>query len=772
MPRHRIRISGTVQGVGFRPFVARLATELSLGGWVLNDRLGVLLEVQGPAEDLASFQSLLRSRCPSAAQITGVDYSEIAEAAPASLGSFEIRHSPANSTQVRLSIPPDLATCPECLRDLRNDADLRHGYPFINCTHCGPRYSILESLPYDRERTSMRTFQFCPVCAREYGDPTNRRYHAEPVACARCGPSLCWHDPEGKPVVLGAQETVLERAKEALLQGRILAVKGIGGYHLMVDAANSIAVTELRRRKHRLEKPLAVMFPDEVSLLQHCEAGEDALKLLRSAAAPILLLRKRECFALAPELAPSNPFLGALLPYSPLHHLLLELAGRPLVATSANLSEEPLCHTEPEVFARLKGIADAFLVHNRPIVRPIDDSVLRQESSGSVLLLRRARGFAPAPLPLPAWLPPGPPLLCLGGHLKNTVAVANHEAVILSPHLGDLSTARSLDAFIQGIQLLSELLGEAPALLACDLHPDYASTRHARRLGLPLVQVQHHAAHLFACLGESTTLPGRTLGFCWDGTGLGLDGGIWGGEGLLYDHGSRALQRVARIRPFRLPGGDQAAREPRRSALALVRAAGLPVDPERELGFTQAELRVLDSLALRGGALAPECSSLGRLFDAVSALLGLRLRACFEGQAAMELEFAADALRLGTQVDPLPFALREQQGLWEIDWEPALRRLLALRGTLDTATLAFAFHAGLADSAARLATLLGVPAVALSGGCFQNTLLLGLCRQALETRGLQVLTHRLLPPNDGSLCFGQAVAVRLGCGIAYRQATV
>jgi len=769
MPRHRIRISGTVQGVGFRPFAARLATELGLGGWVLNDRLGVLLEVQGPTEALASFQSLLHSRSPAAAQISAVDCSEVAEEVPSGLGSFEIRHSPASDTQIRVSIPPDLATCPECLRELKDVGDRRHAYPFINCTHCGPRYSILESLPYDRERTSMRGFRLCPACAREYGDPGDRRYHAEPVACARCGPSLQWHDSEGKRCELGPDETVIGHARKALLQGRILAVKGVGGYHLMVDAGNSAAVAELRRRKHRLEKPLAVMFPNEASLLRQCEASEDERSLLRSSAAPILLLRKRASFALAQELAPGNPLLGALLPYAPLHHLLLHAVDRPLVATSANLSEEPLCHTEPEVFDRLRGIADAFLVHDRPIVRPIDDSVLRPDGRGASILLRRARGFAPAALALPKWLPPGPSLLCLGGHMKNTVAIANQEEIVLSPHLGDLSTARSLEAFTQGIQLLSQLLGEEPALVACDLHPDYASTQHARRLGRPLVQVQHHAAHLFACLGEVNTLPERVLGFCWDGTGLGLDGGIWGGEGLLYEHGSRTLTRAARLRPFRLPGGDQAAREPRRSALALVRTALLPVDPERELSFTPEELRVLDSLALRGGALAPECSSLGRLFDAVSALLGLRLRPGFEGQAAMELEFAADAARLKRPLEALPFALREQQGLWEIDWEPALRRLLELRGKHDTGSLAHAFHAGLAEAAARLASILGGPAVALSGGCFQNALLLQLCHQSLETTGLQVLSHRRLPPNDGSLCFGQAVAVRLGCGTAAPQ---
>jgi len=763
MPRHRIRVTGTVQGVGFRPFVARLADGLGLKGWVLNDREGVLIEVQGSVTALESFLEAIQTRAPPASKLAELRREECPEEPVPDPPGFVIRQSPRDGDQIRLSIPPDLATCAECLRELGDPTDRRHGYPFTNCTHCGPRYSILESLPYDRERTSMRAFRLCPSCAREYTNASDRRYHAEPVACPVCGPSLQFHDAAG----LCQAESVppLERAVAVLKAGGILAVKGLGGYHLMVDAGSASAIAGLRHRKHRLEKPLAVMFRDEPSLLEHCEAAEDSLGLLRSAAAPIVLLRRRPDSVLPAELAPGNPFLGALLPYTPLHHLLLRAFGGPLVATSGNLSEEPLCHSEPEVFERLRGIADAFLVHNRPIVRPIDDSVLREEGSGGHILLRRARGLAPTPLPLPGWLPPGPSLLCLGGHMKNTIALANRETIVLSPHLGDLSTARSLEAFRQGIALLTQLLGEEPALLACDLHPDYASSVHARRLGRPLLQVQHHAAHLFACLGEQERLPERCLGVCWDGTGLGTDGGIWGGEFLLHDHKTGSLSRVARLRPFRLPGGDQAAREPRRSALAFAQAAGLPVDPERELGFQPGELSVLNSLAARGGALAPECSSLGRLFDAVAALLGLRLRSSFEGQAAMELEFMADRARLA-QGAPLPFPIREQAGILELDWEPALRALLEARGRREPGELAHAFHRGLAQGAARLADQLEASTIALSGGCFQNALLLQECRQSLGTKGRAVLAHRRLPPNDGSLCFGQAVAVRLGFGIA------
>jgi hydrogenase maturation protein HypF len=763
MPRLRIRVRGTVQGVGFRPFIARLAREVCLGGWVLNDREGVLIEVQGPAVQIERFQEVLRLRSPAASELREIEVESCEDEPGEEPDGFSIRPSPGNGESVQLSIPPDLATCPECLRELADPADRRHGYPFINCTHCGPRYSILEALPYDRERSSMKGFPLCPDCTREYADQRDRRYHAEPVACPACGPSLCLHDAHGQ---LQAHRTeALERAAALLRDGSVVAVKGIGGYHLMADASSSGAVSRLRLRKHRLEKPLAVMFPDEEVLQRHCHADTESLRLLRSSAAPILLLRRRPDSMLAPELAPGNPFLGALLPYSPLHKLLLQACGRPLVATSANLSEEPLCHAEPEVFGRLNGIADAFLVHDRPIVRPIDDSVLREDGSGAYIILRRARGYAPTPMPLPSWLPPGPPLLCLGGQMKNTVAVVNERHAILSPHLGDLSTARSVEAFHQGIDLLCQVLDEQPAQLACDLHPDYGSTVHARRLGRPLLQVQHHAAHLFSCLGEQEQLPERSLGFCWDGTGLGLDGGIWGGEFLLYDHQARNLQRIGRLRPFRLPGGDQAAREPRRSALALVRAVGLPVDPRRELGFAAAELSVLDNLCLRGGTLAPECTSVGRLFDGVAALLGLRRRSSFEGQAAMELEFAAIAADFDPELSPLSFSIRERQGLLELDWEPALTELLDLRGTRKSGELAFAFHAGLAKGAAELAKLAGAPAVALSGGCFQNALLLRLCRQFLETQDLAVLTHKRLPPNDGSLCFGQAVAVRLGLGI-------
>ncbi len=774
MPDHLITISGTVQGVGFRPFVAHTAARLGVRGWVRNDLRGVELRALAPADALAAFAHALRHEAPPAATITGFSVRPIdggANPLPPPGETFAILPSTDSAAEsagaVTVAATPDLALCPDCRCELLDRADRRHGYPFINCTNCGPRYSILLELPYDRPHTTMRAFTMCPSCGHEYHNPADRRFHAQPNACPACGPQLALLADSGNAMATHA--AALDSAATALLAGQIVAVKGIGGFHLLVDAANATAVAELRRRKHRAEKPFAVMFPSLDSLHQHAETNPADEALLASPAAPIVLLRRRADSSLSPAVAPGNPFLGALLPYSPLHLLLLQRVGRPVVATSANLSEEPLCIDNTEDLSRLRGIADLFLVHDRPIAHPVDDSVVRPALDGPPIILRRARGYAPTTLPLPPVAADGEPLLCLGGHMKNTVALAHGGSVVLGPHIGDLATLASQQAFQRQIDWFVSLLHVHPGRIVCDAHPDYDSTRYARASGLPVTTVQHHLAHVCACLldhPDAVATGSSILGVSWDGTGYGSDGTIWGGEFIAVDLAARTARRVAHLRPFRLPGGEAAVRDPRRSALGLLHELH---GNDREalhraaaaLGFTPGETDTLLTLLARG-TQAPVTTSAGRLFDGVAALLGLAARNAFEGQAAMQLEFAAE--RAFSDPAALPFALATDTatGRLILDWRPALASLLAHRAKTDAATLAARFHHGLAAAIAAVARHTGLPAVALTGGCFQNRLLLAAAQRRLAAAGHTVLRHRDLPPNDGNLAAGQALAARLG----------
>ena len=779
MPEHLITITGTVQGVGFRPFAARLAARLGIRGWVRNDLHGVEIRAVAGADALAAFAHALQHEAPPAARVAAVSTHVVGDhpGLPPVGDAFAILASPTGDGPTTTAATPDLALCADCRRELLDPANRRHGYPFINCTNCGPRYSILLELPYDRPHTTMRSFALCPECGREYHDPADRRYHAQPNACPACGPHVelldavaGGGDPGRRPHRGRLHQTAaLDDAAAALLAGRIVAVKGIGGFHLMVDATNDGAVAELRRRKHRAEKPLAVMFPDLSELRRHAAVSPTEEALLTSPAAPIVLVRRRPEAPLAPSIAPGNPWLGALLPYSPLHVLLLARVARPVVATSANLAEEPLCIDNAEALARLHGIADLFLVHDRPIAHPVDDSVLRPATDGPPIVLRRARGFAPTTFPLPAAAAEGEPLLCVGGHMKNTVALAHGSSVILGPHIGDLATLASQQAFQRQIEWLVSLLRVHPGRIACDAHPDYDSTRYARAAGLPVTTVQHHLAHLLACLLENPAAPAQVLGVSWDGTGYGGDGTIWGGEFIAVDTAARCARRVATLRPFRLPGGDAAVRDPRRSALGLLHelhGADSEATPREAaaLGFTPGETETLLTL-LTHRSHSPVTTSAGRLFDGVAALLGLARRNSFEGQAAMQLEFAAD--RAATDTSALPFAvstvhLADGHTRLELDWRPALAALLERRATHDAATLAAQFHRGLAAAIAAVAQQIGLGAVALTGGCFQNRLLLTAAQLHLANGGFAVLRHRDLPPNDGNLAAGQALAVRLG----------
>jgi hydrogenase maturation protein HypF len=645
--RLRVTVRGAVQGVGFRPFVYRLAGELGLQGWVRNSNLGVVIEVEGGVETLERFRLRLERERPPRAFIQSLEASYLD---PTGYRAFEIRPSDASGER-RALVLPDIATCPDCRREIFDPRDRRYRYPFTNCTHCGPRFTIIEALPYDRPSTSMKGFPMCPACRAEYEDPGDRRFHAQPTACPDCGPKLSLWDADGR--ALAEREDALAGAADALRRGAIVALKGLGGFHLMVDARSEGAVRELRTRKAREEKPLACMFPSLESAREVCEISDAEERLLVSPESPIVLLRRLAGApgAIDPGVAPGNPYLGVMLPYTPLHHLLLADLGFPVVATSGNRAEEPICIDEREALERLSGIADLFLVHDRPIVRHADDSIVRL-CAGRELVMRRARGFAPLPVPLPV---AGAPALAVGAFLKNTIALCAREEAFVSQHIGDLATPQARDAFAGAVRDLEHLLDIAPSEVACDLHPDYPSTRFARETGLPIVAVQHHEAHALACMAENELTP-PVLAVSWDGTGYGLDESVWGGEFLRVTEG--AVERVAHLRTFRLPGGEAAVREPRRCALGLLwdvfgEKASAP-------GFSAPERAVLDGM-LRRGVNSPVTSSAGRLFDAVASLCDLRQVTRFEGQAAMELEFAATAGRID---EPYPVALSGEV----VDW--------------------------------------------------------------------------------------------------------
>ena len=733
MPEERsilLRMRGRVQGVGFRPTAFRLAHELGLRGWVRNDAAGAEMALAGSAEALARFRAELPGRLPAAADVQTVE--ELG--APADLpAGFEIRLSAAADGARVAGILPDLATCPDCLREIFDPADRRYRYPFANCTHCGPRFSILEALPYDRAHTTMRSFRMCPACAAEYGDPRDRRFHAQPNACPVCGPQLAWARATGP--ALAARDEALLAAAAALRAGRIVAAKGIGGFHLLADARNGDAVRRLRQRKRRDEKPFALMFPDVDAIAATCEVSAAERVWLESPAAPIVLLRRLAGAAgLAPEIAPGLPWLGAMLPYAPLHHLLLRELGFPVVATSGNLTDEPICTDNDEARSRLGDVADFFLLHDRPIARPLDDSVIAT-CAGAPIPMRRGRGLAPYTVPLPG-APDG--WTGAGAQMKSAVALAAGGNAVIGPHVGDLDHAGAARLWARSVADLADLHGLKPVAAAVDLHPDYASTQGAAEWGVPTERVQHHHAHIAACMAEHG-LDGPVLGIAWDGTGLGPDGTVWGGEFLVCTRAE--FRRAAWLRPFPLVGGDAAAREPRRAALGVLREMGSAVPPP---GFAAAELVVLDEMLARGVNVV-RTSSAGRLFDAVAALLGTCLKMSHEGQAAMRLESLAGA----APAEPYPFGWRGD----ELDWAPAVAEIL--RGGAPPATAAARFHETLAAMMAAAAAREGLRDVCLSGGCFQNRRLLAGAARRLAAAGFRVWRHRDVPPNDAGIAFGQ-----------------
>ncbi len=739
----KIAVRGAVQGVGFRPFVYRLATELNLKGWVINSAQGVFIEIEGAPGPLSDFMRRLRAERPGRAIIQSCEASHLD---PRGYEEFEIRESSEEGGKSAL-ILPDIATCDDCLREIFDPTDRRFRYPFTNCTNCGPRFSIIEALPYDRANTAMKKFAMCADCAREYRDPADRRFHAEPTACPHCGPQLELWDSSG----------TISRARRSRAstggRGRFATEKswpsrGLAVFNCSSTPRNQEAVLRLRERKHREEKPFAVMFPSLQSIRACCEISELEEQLLTSPESPIVLLA-RNCGAsgsLAASLAPRNPNLGVMLPYSPLHHLLLRELNFPVVATSGNLSDEPICIDEHEALERLRGIADSFLVHDRPIVRHVDDSIVRVVA-GREMMLRRARGYAPLPITLRR---AQATVLAVGAHLKNAVALSVERNVFISQHIGDLATKQAHNAFARSAADLPRLYAAKLAVIAHDLHPDYLSTIYALQQPGEHVAVQHHWAHIASCMAENEIEP-PLLGVAWDGTGYGIDGTIWGGEFFLARKDS--CQRVAHLRTFRLPGGEAAVKEPRRSALGLLHEIfGDELWERKDLldSFGSAELKTLRSMFVRQ-INSPVTSSAGRLFDAVAALSGLRARTTFEGQAAMELEFAvAPAV-----ADSYPFTLREGSPL-VIDWEPAIRALLEDRRQKATAGLIAAhFHNMLADSILSLARHFAEFKILLSGGCFQNRYLTERVIDQLRRAGFQPYWHQRVPPNDGGIALGQ-----------------
>ncbi|MFP4610048.1 MAG: carbamoyltransferase HypF [Thiohalophilus sp.] len=740
MPERReLIISGRVQGVGFRPFVYQLARRLQLGGWVRNTGDSVQLQIQGNYQDIDAFIHELQTNPPVTAcpvisrntTLTLVDEN-----------SFSILASQATSA-TDIHIPPDYFLCPDCLRELNDPSNRRYNYAFINCSVCGPRYTLIRQWPYDRANTAMAEFPLCPACQAEYSDPAQRRFHAEPVACPDCGPQLQFDNGQAIQTILDPIKPVLE----LLARGDIVLIKGIGGYHLCCDATNAQAVTQLRQRKQRPHKPLAVMFPargaDELEAVRLAlQPDETTGRLLRSPARPIVLITKRPDCTLPGELAPGMTEIGAMLPYSPLHYLLLSRFGKPLVATSANLSGEPVLTAAAEVNRRLANVTPYRLHHNRPIVRPADDPVIRLIDQ-LPRHLRPGRGTAPLELKLPQ--PLGQPLLACGGQMKTTIALAWDQRIVISPHIGDLHSPRSRQTYAQVIADLQQLYAVDAAALVCDNHPDYFSTRWAKQQNLPVETVPHHHAHAAILAGEYPHEP-RWLVFTWDGVGLGPDGTLWGGEALLGRPGQ--WQRVASWRPFYLPGGERAAREPWRAALALCwqSQTDWPDAPDNTALLQE---------AWHKGVNAPQTTAVGRLFDAAAALTGLCQHASFEGQGPMWLEQQAHK----GQHAGIDLPWFEPSEVLRSDWAPLLP--LLLDKTLTIAERAAAFHHSLARAllaqAVELQQRHGDFAIGLSGGVFQNRLLDEQVMQQCRQAGFRVYLPQQVPVNDAGLCYGQII---------------
>ena len=754
LKRKRLSVVGLVQGVGFRPFVYRLAKNLNLAGWVRNTSRGVEIEVEGSPADLDLFIRQLSQDAPALARVEKV---VAEEALPLAQESFEILAS-ENLAGAEAVIPPDVGLCADCAREIRDPGDRRFQYPFTTCTRCGPRFTLIRQVPYDRPRTTMAVFEMCPACRREYEDPGDRRFHAEPIACPACGPRV-WLEYQGEDQEQGALAT----AARLLREGRIVAVKGLGGFHLACDAGNNSAVRTLRDRKGRLDKPFALMVRDLEEAARICRLTDLDRALMLSPERPVVLCRRRSDAGISPLVAPGNNYLGLLLPYTPLHLLLMDQTPPALIMTSGNLSEEPLVFTNAEAREKLAALADAFLMHDRDIHVPCDDSVVRPLPDGTVIPLRRARGLVPQTIPLPL---DAPEILALGAEQKNTFCLAWSRTALLSQHIGDLDTLETFDYYQLAIRHLKALSKKSPKILAHDLHPHYLSTRFAQeQKRMQLIGVQHHHAHVAACLAEN----GRTdtcIGVALDGTGFGPDGTVWGGEILVAD--LKDFNRASHFTPVRLPGGEAAVRSPARMALAYLFAAyGDKFQDMADalgLSFPDFEARVL-LRQVSTGWRSPVTTSAGRLFDAVAAALGICRRRTYEGQPALELEMAAAPEEQGCY----PAEIYQDGKTLVLDTLAIFRRVVEDRlAGQDTSVIAARFHQSLTKGLTRMCLKLrertGLNLVALSGGVFQNALLLTNLKSRLTGKGFEVLAHKLVPPNDGGLSLGQAAAAAAQLG--------
>jgi hydrogenase maturation protein HypF len=751
--RRAVRVEGIVQGVGFRPFVYSLATGLSLGGFVGNDADGVFAEVEGPGPAVAEFLGRLRREAPPLARIDRVTVTEMAAAGAS---PFTIVASPAGGER-RAQVAPDSATCEDCLRELTSPGDRRFGYPFLNCTSCGPRFTIIRDVPYDRPFTTMASFRMCEQCAAEYHDPADRRFHAQPVCCPACGPRLMLTAPGGGP--LGGDP--LAEAARLLTAGKVLAIKGLGGYHLAASATDEEAAAALRARKLREDKPFALMVADLAMARTLCEVDDAAAALLASPRRPIVLVPRHPGAAVAAAVAPGNRDLGIMLPYTPLHHLLLAAVSLPLIMTSGNVADEPIAYTDDDALARLTGIADAFLTHDRAIHIRTDDSVSRV-FRGRPMLIRRSRGYVPEPIRLP-WPFPRPVLAC-GAELKNTFCLAKEDRAILSHHIGDLENAATLAAFTGGIAHFRRLFGIEPEVVAYDLHPEYLSSKYALDMdGVSLAGVQHHHAHIAACLADNCE-EGPVIGVAFDGTGYGTDGTLWGGEFLIAD--LAGFERAGHLEPVPMPGGTAAIRQPWRMAAVYLDVAfggrppaGLPVAVRNRQRWG-----AVRSLARRG-VHAPLTSSAGRLFDAAAALAGVRDEISYEGQAAIELEqltSPAELARLAAGGDGGYRVGIEQGKPFQVRGADLIRAAAAdVAAGVAPPVIAARFHHGVAGLVVEGCLLArersGLGVVALSGGVFQNMLLLAEVTRLLAEHGFRVLVHSQVPCNDGGISLGQAV---------------
>ncbi len=753
--RLQIRLKGLLQGIGFRPFVYRLAHTHQQGGWVANDQQHVIIEIEGDSQRQQAFLAQLTEQLPACGHISSVDITAIPVL---NEHNFQLKTSLNNDPEKSAFICPDIAVCASCVAEMFDAHNRRYLHPFISCCHCGPRYSLIQRLPYDRCHTSLAAFPLCPRCLSEYQNPADRRFHAQTIACPDCGPQLSLHDANGQ--LIAQRHSALELAITHLQNGKIVAVKSIGGFQLLADAHQQATVLTLRQRKHRPSKPFALMVASLASAKNLCNLSPLEEQLLQSAAAPIVLADAKPHRTLAAAIAPQQTLLGLMLAYTPLHHLLLQTLGNPLLATSGNLHDEPLCIDNRQAFHKLAGIADFFLCHDRPILRTLDDSIVRVIANKATVL-RRARGYVPTPIRLTK---PVLPTLAVGGQMKNTIALAQQQHVILSQHLGDLSALETQHNFLHTINDLQTLYACRPQQIMTDLHPDYVSTQTAQHWSQPTRSVQHHYAHSLSCMAEHQLTP-PVIGVAWDGTGLGTDRQLWGGEFFMIqaDH----WQRCASLRPFPLVGGLQAIKEPRRAALGLLYAClgnelFSPAYTQLHTVFSTNEYNLLKNM-LKKSIHCPMTSSIGRLFDAVASLLNLRHVNDYEGQAAMALEQVTmnDANLLSASYC---FTLNAND-LLHLDWQPVVMAILTDLAQLTPAQIAVKFHYALANALlAVIAHIMPQGAdlpVVLSGGCFQNAYLV----QAIERGNLRtryrLFYQQQVPPNDGGIALGQIFAATL-----------